>query len=702
MLQSIDEDSRDIAISALQWLAFASRPLSINELAEAVIINPRDSLPFDVENRFEEPMELARILSGLVAIYYTGCKGYESSVSALDHCNNFGFQFTTCQHNTARVTLSHFSIKEYLSSERLPQSVRHFGVTASSTHKLLAESCIKYFACYLAEVDTSSVDEPSIENLPQINESFFFRSCMAISTFHRTHPLLQYACEEWVKHTKNSILDPEYIPIIQGILLSPLKTTQPAFWTPYYMPKDYKPGNYNPIMEQLTGEESPLYMAVALDFPEVCASMLAVGAKSEPNDDMTRRPKHWTALDEAVYFSNEKIVRLLVKAGVDANLREDSIHPRNHLYRPSTLQKAVMLGHKEIIGLLLQSGARIHGPEYKPGRRAYECNPLQIAAENGCWEIFNLLVSQGSNVSLEDALQAATNKQNWDAFEDILARGCSVNHGLKITAESGDLELLEILVNKYKADINAQAGPLGTALYYAAMNNQTNFATAIIHMGADVNKAFGYGTALHQAVSNRNIELVKILLRAGADSNAKPEEGAGAALHTAVDRGPLEMVKLLLESGADANATGGWWGSPFQAAVRMEFRSVEESIQIMTLLLKHGGDPNVCHRDETTYLGHAGKSPLQINFTDMLSAFNSKDSTRSGAFDYVELIQWLLDNGARFDSARESDREFLSWIEESLKTTSGLSEELRQMALTLHRSIQDRQHCTSTGSGHSR
>lgn len=41
-------------IIALQWLAFSSRPLRIEELAEAAIINPQADQPFDQEDRFSD------------------------------------------------------------------------------------------------------------------------------------------------------------------------------------------------------------------------------------------------------------------------------------------------------------------------------------------------------------------------------------------------------------------------------------------------------------------------------------------------------------------------------------------------------------------------------------------------------------------------------------------------------------------------
>jgi len=63
-----DEDDQEIAVRALRWLGGAARPISLEELAEAVIIRP-DAVPYVCdEDRFLDYKELLEILpSGLVA-----------------------------------------------------------------------------------------------------------------------------------------------------------------------------------------------------------------------------------------------------------------------------------------------------------------------------------------------------------------------------------------------------------------------------------------------------------------------------------------------------------------------------------------------------------------------------------------------------------------------------------------------------------
>jgi hypothetical protein len=90
MLEAItDDEDQEIAIRALQWLAFSNRPLTIYELAETAVIDPGQDPAVQIDNRFEDPFAMLRILSSLVTVRPRDAEDSE-------------------------VLLSHFSVKEYL------------------------------------------------------------------------------------------------------------------------------------------------------------------------------------------------------------------------------------------------------------------------------------------------------------------------------------------------------------------------------------------------------------------------------------------------------------------------------------------------------------------------------------------------------------------------------------------------------------
>lgn len=68
LVERISGRNRQIAIIALQWLTFSNRWLTVKELVEAVIMNPAHDPGFEIANRFEDPLDIVRILSSLVMI----------------------------------------------------------------------------------------------------------------------------------------------------------------------------------------------------------------------------------------------------------------------------------------------------------------------------------------------------------------------------------------------------------------------------------------------------------------------------------------------------------------------------------------------------------------------------------------------------------------------------------------------------------
>jgi hypothetical protein len=63
---SIDKIHHQKAFIALQWICHSSAPLTIEELAEAVIIDLTATPPFDPQDRIPDAHWLVEILSGLV------------------------------------------------------------------------------------------------------------------------------------------------------------------------------------------------------------------------------------------------------------------------------------------------------------------------------------------------------------------------------------------------------------------------------------------------------------------------------------------------------------------------------------------------------------------------------------------------------------------------------------------------------------
>ena len=139
IIHEIDEACQGYALKALQWLTYSVRPLRWEELADALAIDVNDIPRFDSARRLTEPGDILAICSSLVSLDYL-------SRSDKDHCQDN----RTCDPREIIVRLAHFSLKEYLISNRIQQ-----GIAKSYSMKRDEVSCSLHADClvYLTDID---------------------------------------------------------------------------------------------------------------------------------------------------------------------------------------------------------------------------------------------------------------------------------------------------------------------------------------------------------------------------------------------------------------------------------------------------------------------------------------------------------------------------------------------------------------------
>lgn len=161
-LKGIDESYREMTINALQWLAFSKRPLSIEELAEAVLIDPQASPSFDQTDRLFDSHHILKTLSSLVTVHTRGSRYYTQKLEIEE------------------IRLAHFSVKEYLISNRpKPAELSSFFFTGVTADQLVAESCLLYMKNF-SELEDNSLTRPELTE----------------------YPLIHYACRHWRDHVR--------------------------------------------------------------------------------------------------------------------------------------------------------------------------------------------------------------------------------------------------------------------------------------------------------------------------------------------------------------------------------------------------------------------------------------------------------------------------------------------------------------------
>ncbi|KAF7930587.1 uncharacterized protein EAE98_004987 [Botrytis deweyae] len=133
MLSNIHEDYTDIVVAALKWLVICQEGLTLNQLAEAVAAGIDSKSSFNIDNRFGNPRELLDILGSLVTLIEDGRISYWLASDGK----------TITPIYTEFVQLSHFSIREYLTSTHLNVTYMN-GFGEPTLHLFALECCLNY------------------------------------------------------------------------------------------------------------------------------------------------------------------------------------------------------------------------------------------------------------------------------------------------------------------------------------------------------------------------------------------------------------------------------------------------------------------------------------------------------------------------------------------------------------------------------
>ncbi len=83
ILCAIHIDDSEYAVRILRWLAFSLRPLSVEELSEAIAVDVGRDPAFDRQEVFEDPQDILNICSGLVTIATTETSSRRTSCGPL-------------------------------------------------------------------------------------------------------------------------------------------------------------------------------------------------------------------------------------------------------------------------------------------------------------------------------------------------------------------------------------------------------------------------------------------------------------------------------------------------------------------------------------------------------------------------------------------------------------------------------------------
>jgi len=273
------------------------------------------------------------------------------------------------------------------------------------------------------------------------------------------------------------------------------------------------------VFSKDNGGSTPLHIAVQRNYYDVAKLLLANKADVNAKDNDGKTPLHFAV-------GNNSMSELLRQHGAagdigDAIWRNDLEEVRtllnnnphliystniNHM---TSLQQAVVDGHKQIVELLLANKADINAV----GDSALGDTPLHYAARNGDKNLVELLLVN----------KAAVNVRN--------NQGCTP---LLLAAEfNSSVEVVKLLL-KAGADMDARDK---IEAYEASATD-----------GKPLKNSLNYATPLIYASMRGNADIVKLLLEAGADKNATDHWGH-TALTMAEDNHHTNVANLLRQHG---------------------------------------------------------------------------------------------------------------------------------------------------------
>ena len=332
MLKGIGKTNECHALRLLQCLSVAKRPLYVDELAEIL------ALDFGAEEGLPELKESWR------------AKDQQDAV--LSMCSSLIVVVRASHYDLHHVVqFSHFSVKEFLTSDRLATSILHLRVLPEPAHTVVAKACL----------------------------GILLRSGDADAGFQRRSPLMEYAAQYWEVHAR---FEKVWRYVEDGIrrLFDPTKPHLKSWLQNYRAQSSSFFAGYDRY--QHCG--SSLYYASLCGFRDLAAQLISENPQ-HATGQVGRNP---TPLVAALSRGHLDIAELLYEAGADLELMT--------LNNTTLLHAASAEGSVDIANWLFN-----HGVSSNSQNDNHE-TPLHLASQHGHFDIVRELLRRGADVSAQD------------------------------------------------------------------------------------------------------------------------------------------------------------------------------------------------------------------------------------------------------------------------------------------------------------
>ena len=334
VLREINKANREHARRLLQCLTVALRPLRVEDLAEVLAID------------FNAPSH------GGIPQLNPNWRWADQHQAVLSTCSSL-ISIVDDGYSDV-VQFSHFSVKEYLTSDRLACSsgdVSRYHIPLEPAHTILAQACLGV----LLRLD-EHVNKDNVNGIP----------------------LARYAAQYWVEHAGFEKVASQIRDAMEYFFDAD-KPHWPA-WCRVQMVNeqleyfDFREGMENPF---------PLYYASLGGFYDLAEHLVG----KHPEHINSRGGVMMTPLVAALGGKHFEVAELLHRNGADVDVRNGS---ENTLLRQAT-------GALDIVGWLLIHGADVNAQ----GFNGY--SPLHNAACHGRLQAFQMLIEHNADIHIQNA-----------------------------------------------------------------------------------------------------------------------------------------------------------------------------------------------------------------------------------------------------------------------------------------------------------
>ena len=417
ILKNINQATRTYTRRLLQCLTVAVRPLRLEELAEL--------LAFDFDDA-----------PGGIPTLNAVWRQEDQELAVLSTCSSL-ITIVRDDNDERVVQFSHFSVKEFLTSDRLAvaaEDISFYHIDLEPAHTTLAQACLGILL---------RLGDNTLEAIMQ------------------QFPLAWYALMHWVEHALfenvsrrikdgiEDLFDTEKPHLSQWI---GVRGCMPVVDTWIWRVRDTQ------------HEAAPIYLAALCGFPHVFDKLIM----EYPEHVNTRGGFLGTALHAASRMNHLKLVQSLLRHGADVNA--------HGLWGRTPLVFASEWGHLEVVRLLLEHSADVNAKDDDDGWTS-----LHQAAIHGHFEIARTLLKHNADTNARDCsgctpLHVASPCGRVDIVQLLLNHGADpmardTNHqtSLHIASSEGHLDIVYLLL-EHGADVEAKDDN-GRTAYLIALDN---------------------------------------------------------------------------------------------------------------------------------------------------------------------------------------------------------------------------------------